>query len=114
MILPTALISLVLLSASNLVQAAPQNHEKREPEPLTIPLTVRASMERRDHSASEWAQLANRIKGKYGISPAASNKRALITASSELWPLLTSNHFADGNSKLLIKPPIPVITLPSP
>lgn len=80
--LANAFFSLILLSASTLVQAAPQDVTKREPAPLTIPLIARAGMERRDLSIAEWADLANRIKGKYGVAPAASNKRALVTVST--------------------------------
>jgi cathepsin D len=83
MILTNPLITLLVLSVSNTVQAAPRSNG---PEPLTIPLTRRAgALERRDGTAEEWALRAKQIKGKYGLLPpedSTADKRALVTVST--------------------------------
>lgn len=81
MILSSAFVSaLLLISAPNVVHAAPRAHAKRAPEPVTLPL-VRRGAGVPDHTPEEWNALASARKAKYG-GGSAEDKRALVTVST--------------------------------
>lgn len=81
MILPSTLISLLILSVLSPIYAAPHLDHKREPEPVTIPIVRREEFEKRDLSPEEWANLASRIKNKFAPST-NSKRRSLVTVST--------------------------------
>jgi cathepsin D len=84
MILPSALISLLLVTIASPVHAVPNHLDaKREsgPQPITIPIVRRSGVEKRDRTVDEWVNLAHSIKSKYAPST-GSTPRSLVTVST--------------------------------